>query len=101
MSLKQVPRSQYDRGNETARKTAVYQAQFIAENYQKLVEYDKKSKPQGWKVKRFREMSDKLNKNIQLDNLELNYMDEFYEAIIAKVYNVPSYKKEFYKGHRR
>lgn len=46
-------------------------------------------------------MVEKLNRKIQLEQTELNYMDEFYEAVISKVYDVPGYKKEFYKGHIR
>lgn len=99
--LRQIPRATFDKGLETARKTAIVQAKFISANLQVLKGIDEKSRPRGWKLKRFEEMVEKLNCNILLDQIECNYMDEFYEAVISKVYNVPGYKKEFYKGHLR
>lgn len=99
--LRQIARAQFDKGLETARKTAIAQAKFIADNLQVLKELDLKSRPQGWKLKRFKEMVEKLNSCTPLDQIECNFMDEFYEAVISKVYNVPGYKKEFYKGHLR
>lgn len=101
MSLRQIPRGSFDKGLETSRKTAIVQMEFIAQNIKTLQLIDLKSKPHPWKVKRFFEMTDKLKNNIPLDLVECNFMDEFYEAVISKVYNVPGFKKEFYKGHRR
>jgi hypothetical protein len=99
--LRKIPSGRFDKGKEVARGSAIKQAQFISKHFKVLVEVDQKSRPKGWKVKRFREMATKLNNNLPLDNLELNFMDEFYEVVMGKVYDVPTYKKEFYKGHRR
>lgn len=99
--LRQIPRVQFDKGQETARKTAIAQAKFITDNLHVLKGIDEKSRPRGWKLKRFEEMVDKLNSNTPLDKIEFSHLDEFYEAVISEVYNVPGYKKEFYKGHIR
>lgn len=97
--LRQIPRLRFDKGNETARKTAIVQAQFIAKNFNVLKELDNKSRPKGWKVKKFRELVQRLNNKEMLEMVEYSYIDEFYESVISEVYNVQGYKKEFYKGH--
>lgn len=89
----------FDKGQETARKTAIAQAEFISAHHNVLNEIDKKSKPRGWKFKRFKEMVEKLDGGEQLDVLEYNYMQEFYDAVTSVVFKIPNVKNEFYKGH--
>lgn len=97
--LRQIPRAAFDKGLETARKTAIVQAKFISANLQVLKGIDEKSRPRGWKLKRFKEMVEKLNENQKLDMLEFNYMQEFYDAVTSVVFKIPNVKNEFYKGH--
>jgi hypothetical protein len=99
--LRQVPRSNFDKGHDIAIGTAIKQANFLIENWNTFKEFDKKSKPRPWKVERFKEISVKLRAKEKLEMKEYNFMDEWYEAVTGKVYDLPSYKKEFYKQRPR
>ena len=99
--LRQKPRSQFDKGHETARGTAIFQAKFIVKHYSVFKDFAKSCKPAGWKEKKFKDMVEKLNRKEFLEMVEYNYMYEFYDAVSSKVFNIPGYKKEFYKGHKR
>lgn len=97
--LRQIPRAQFDKGNDTARKTAIAQAEFISVNYNVLNELDQKSRPQGWKSKKFKELVTKLESGEHLEMLEYNYMQEFYDSVTSAIFKIPNVKNEFYKGH--
>ena len=93
-------RSNFDRGRALSQRTAIEQAKFISEHLSTLKEIDKKSRPAGWKSKKFKECVERINRREALDEISLQHLDEFYEAVIGKVFNVPSYKREFYKGRK-
>jgi hypothetical protein len=94
-------RSNFDRGKDLAQRTSIEQCKFIAEHFSILKQIDTKSRPSGWKTKKFRECSDKINRREPLSDIDMSFLDSIYEAVIGKVFNVPSYKNEFYKGHKR
>ena len=93
-------RSGFDKGKDLAQKSAIVLAKFISEHLSTLKEIDKKSRPAGWKSKKFKECVERINRREALDEISLQHLDEFYEAVIGKVFNVPSYKREFYKGRK-
>lgn len=100
-ALRQIPHSQFDKGFTTANKTAEIQAKFIVANYEVFKKFAAKARPQGWKINKFKSIVEKINNKQDLEMKEYSYLDEYYEAVIGLVYDVPCYKKEFYKGHQR
>ena len=91
-------RSGFDKGKELAQKSAVVQAKFISEHLSTLKEIDKKSRPAGWKTKKFKECVERINRREALDDFSLSFFDSLYELVIGKLYGLPSYKSEFYKN---
>lgn len=94
-------RGNFDKGKATAQRTAIEQSKIIATHFSILVEIDKRSKPRGWKERKFREVADKINRKEPLTEDEMSFIDSAYELVIGKAFNVPSYKNEFYKGHHK
>jgi len=94
-------RGNFDKGKELAGRTAIEQSKIIASNFSTLKQIDERSKPKGWKVRKFREVADKINRREELIESETQFIDELYELIIGKAFGVPSFKREFYKGFKR
>jgi hypothetical protein len=101
-SLRMVAnRGNFDKGKELSQRTAIEQSKFISQHFSTLKEIDKRSRPVGWKIKKFRECAEKINQHSPLDEFSLSFIDQLYELVISKVYGVEAYKPEFYKGHHR
>jgi hypothetical protein len=99
--LRQVPRSSFDKGHDTAIRTATIQVNFLIDNWNTFKEFDKKSKKPGWKTERCKELAEKLRRKERLELKEYNFIDEWYEAVTSIVYGIEGYKKEFYKQRPR
>lgn len=99
--LRRINSGRDDKGKDTAQNTAKIQLGFILQHRAELIQVNKKCRVKNWKWNKVRKMQQEMKQGIPFEPDDMSKLDEIYEEIIGLAFDMPSYKKEFYKGHPR